>query len=176
MIIQQVNKDIEDFELNDLIGFIEKEFHLFFEEILAELEVQLDSAQKVDSEVIKKIIPINKKFKQFKNLLGQHIGEEKNIVFPVIEKCINNNQFLNIIDDKGFDLVVKKMEGELSKMKKIVLEIEKETQSFKMPVNASQTYKNCIKKLDKLYHNYLIYEFVENKYVHPKMDLILLDN
>lgn len=166
----EIKEDISDLDLDSLMDFIEQDFHLYFGEILPVIDTQLHAASKIDTGV-QNIGSIYNLFREFRDKLSNHVGEEKHIVFPIVAQIVNHLPLL-AVSTVVLEKVFKNVESEHRQLGILFNEIVLQTENFSFPLDSSPTLKDCYNKLKQLHHSYTIYQFIEVNYLYPKLNIL----
>ncbi len=165
-------EDVSDFSLFKLIEFVESNFHAYFNEVIRDIDIKLLSATKIDNCEAFSVNNVYDLFSQFREMLSQHIGEEKHIVFPIIKKQITDTSTKTDLEEKEIRYIFKNIEKEHHRMGKYLKTISEGTNNFKIDLSFSPVLKDCFLKLEQVQHNYVVYQFIEANYLYPKINQI----
>jgi len=165
-------EDVSDYTLANLIKFIQEDFHNYFTENLSLISNLMHSCVIVDATEISNLPAINKIFLEFKNSLEQHKGEEEFILFPVVRDLLKHKN-IDSISPAIVSKVIDSIENKHIQLVEKLNALEKETNFFEEHTNASPTLKQVYSLLIKLKHNYIVYSFIENNYLYPKLNHLI---
>ncbi len=164
-----LSEDVSDLDLGKLMRFVGSEFHEYFQENLPQVDTLLHACVKVDQPEVPTIQNIYNAYAEFKDILEQHIGEERHIMIPFVKNIIKNKS-IDGIKSETLEKVFKNIEQEHEYIKNKLNVLERLTENFKHQTNTSPTLKNAYNQLAKMKHNYLVYSFIEMNYLYPKLN------
>ncbi len=139
--------DFNSLKMSDIIEYIEDKHHLNLKNTLPVLSGYIYAILNVHGSVHLELFQLHREFNLLKTELEQHISREERILFPMVleyefdELTGINDEVINEIEaiESGFESVIK-----------IISNIKKITNEFKVPDDGCATYHNAFRMLKEL--------------------------